>query len=80
MPQLQRKAFANPDQARKFTHGKIDVVQLGEVAVGRFLFQPGWRWSNDVAPIVGTRSCQNRHLGYTIAGPCTSVWTTAPRS
>src|SRR5688572_569860 len=68
MPHLQRKGFANPDQARTFTHGKIDVVQLGEAAVGRFLFQPGWRWSNDVAPIVGTRSCQHRHLGYTISG------------
>jgi class 3 adenylate cyclase len=68
MPHLQRKGFANPDQARTFTHGKIDVVQLGEIAVGRFLFQPGWRWSNDVAPVVGTRSCQHRHLGYTISG------------
>lgn len=68
MPHPQRKGFTNPDQARTFQHGRIDVVQLGEVAVGRFLFQPGWRWSNDVAPITGTRSCQHRHLGYTISG------------
>ena len=68
MPRLQRKGFDRPDQARHFPHGKIDVVQLGEVAVGRFLFQPGWRWSKDVAPITGTRSCQHRHLGYTVSG------------
>jgi class 3 adenylate cyclase len=68
VPHPQRKSFANPDQARTFTHGKIDVIQLGEVSVGRFLLQPGWRWSHDVAPITGTRSCQHRHLGYTIAG------------
>lgn len=68
MPRLQRKAFDRPDQARHFPHGKIDVVQLDEVVVGRFLFQPGWRWSKDVAPITGTRSCQHRHLGYTISG------------
>jgi class 3 adenylate cyclase len=68
MPQLQRKGFASPDQARTFNHGKIDVVQLGDVSVGRFLFQPGWRWSADVAPITGTRSCQHRHFGYTISG------------
>lgn len=67
-PHLQRKGFAQPDQARGFPNGKIDVIQLGEVAVGRFLFQPGWRWSVDVASIAGTRSCQHRHLGYTISG------------
>jgi class 3 adenylate cyclase len=68
VPHLQRKGFAQPDQARTFPNGKIDVIQLGEVAVGRFLMQPGWRWSKDVAPIAGTRSCQLRHLGYTISG------------
>ena len=68
MPHLQRKGFSQADQARTFPNGKIDVVQLGEVAVGRFLLQPGWRWSKDVAPIAGTRSCQHRHLGYTISG------------
>lgn len=46
----------------------MDVVTLDEVAIGRFVFQPGWRWSRDVAPVVGTRSCQHRHLGYTISG------------
>src|SRR5689334_12617312 len=68
MPALQRKGFAQPDQARTFPNGKVDVVQLGEVAVCRFQFRPGWRWSKDVAPIAGTRSCQHRHLGYTISG------------
>jgi len=68
MPHLQRKAFSQPEEARKFEHGKVDVIHLGEMAVARFLFQPGWRWSKDVAPIVGTSSCQHRHLGYTIGG------------
>jgi class 3 adenylate cyclase len=68
MPRLQSKSFDQPDQQRKFTHGVVDVVQLGEMAVGRFRFQPGWRWSQDVAPIVGTRSCQHRHYGYTLSG------------
>jgi class 3 adenylate cyclase len=46
----------------------VDIVTLDETAIGRFVFQPGWRWSKDVAPITGTRSCPNRHLGYTISG------------
>jgi class 3 adenylate cyclase len=68
MPRLQRKAFASPDQVRTFATGTLEIVTLDEVAIGRFLFRPGWRWSKDVAPITGTRSCQHRHLGYTIAG------------
>lgn len=46
----------------------MDLVMLDEIAVSRFVLEPGWRWSRDIAPIVGTRSCQLRHVGYTIAG------------
>ena len=68
MPRLHRKNFASPDQVRIFPTGQLDIVNLDEVAIGRFRFRPGWRWSKDVAPISGTRSCQHRHLGYTISG------------
>ncbi len=68
MPHLRRKSFATPDQVRAFVNGRMDVVTLGEIAIGRFVFRPGWRWSKDVAPIAGTRSCQHRHVGYTISG------------
>jgi class 3 adenylate cyclase len=68
VPRLQRKSFATPDEVRTFPPGRIDVVRLDEVPVGRFVFQPGWVWSKDVAPITGTRSCQHRHVGYTISG------------
>ena len=68
MPRLQRKSFTTPDQVREFATGRIDIVTLDEMAVGRFVFQPNWRWSKDVAPIAGTSSCQHRHVGYTISG------------
>jgi class 3 adenylate cyclase len=68
VPRLQRKSFASPDQVRTFASGRMDIVTLDEIAIGRFVFQPGWRWSKDVAPIAGTRSCQHRHVGYTISG------------
>jgi len=32
------------------------------------VLQPGWRWSKDVAPVVGERSCQERHIGCAISG------------
>jgi class 3 adenylate cyclase len=68
MPRLQRKSFATPDEVRTFAHGHIDVIVLDEIAIGRFALQPGWRWSQDVKPVVGGRSCQNRHIGYVTVG------------
>ena len=68
MPRLQRKSFSTPDQVRNFTLGRIDIVNLDETTIGRFVWEPGWRWSKDVAPVVRTPSCQNRHVGYVIAG------------
>ena len=68
VPRLQRKNFAAPDLVRTFARGRIDIVNLDETSIGRFVWEPGWRWSVDVGPIVGTHSCQNRHVGYVIAG------------
>ncbi|TFG84350.1 MAG: hypothetical protein E4H19_10345 [Chromatiales bacterium] len=68
MPRLQRKGFRTPDEVRSFPSGRMDVITLDETQIARFVFQPGWRWSKDVAPIAGTRSCQHRHVGYTLSG------------
>ena len=48
--------------------GNAEVVTLDEVTVGRASWQPGWRWSRDLAPIAGTRSCEVHHLGYSVSG------------
>ena len=68
MPRLQRKGFAGPDEVRRFPNGKVEIVMLDEIAVSRFVFEPGWRWERDVGPIAGTDSCQHRHVGYTLSG------------
>jgi len=68
MPRLQRKSFASPDQVRMFPTGRVEVIRLDDVTLGRFALQPGWRWSKDVGPVARTRSCQLRHVGYAISG------------
>jgi hypothetical protein len=55
-------------ETRKFEHGMVQVVKIGAVTVGRAQFEPGWKWSNDVKPIVGTDSCMVHHTGYCISG------------
>src|SRR6187397_3018139 len=68
VPRLQRKSFSGPDQVRQFSLGHVDIVNLDETSVGRFMWDPGWRWSEVVKPVVDTPSCVNRHLGYAIGG------------
>ena len=61
--------FGAPDEVRQFAaHGHSDVVDLDGRTVTLSRFEPGWRWSVDVAPIAGTSSCQSEHLGYCVSG------------
>lgn len=56
-------------EIRRFAaHGHAVLGSAGGLTLLRGEFEPGWRWSNDVAPIAGTSSCQTRHLGYVISG------------
>jgi hypothetical protein len=55
---FQSRNLDNPDEIRKFTNGELGVVTLSGAIVGRAVFQPGWRWSNDVKPVAGTESCE----------------------
>ena len=44
------------------------MVHLGDFIVGRGKLEPGWRWSNDWRPIMGTTSCQVPHTGIVVSG------------
>ena len=68
MARLQRKRFSAPAEVRTFPRGKVDVVELDDVVVGRMTYEPGWRWSVDVKPIAGTDTCQFHHLGVVLSG------------
>jgi class 3 adenylate cyclase len=68
MARPQSKSLHNPEQVRHFPNGRMDAVAHGETTVGRFLLQPGWRWSRDVRPIAQTHSCQLHHLGVVLRG------------
>ena len=68
MARLQTKTFETPDETRTVPRALLRVVNLGEVAIGHAVWQPGWRWSTDLRPIAGTEWCENRHLGYALSG------------
>jgi class 3 adenylate cyclase len=68
MPRPQSKSLRNPEQVRRFPNGRVETVAHGETTIGRFVMQPGWRWSRDVGPIAHTHSCQLHHLGIVLKG------------
>lgn len=67
---LEARSLDTPDETRTFTEGKgrVDIVTVGGIQLGRGVFEPGWRWSVNVKPLAGTESCQAEHTGYVISG------------
>ncbi|MCS5711321.1 cupin domain-containing protein [Candidatus Berkiella aquae] len=62
------KSFNRPDEVRDFPKGKLEIITIGGVIIGRATFQPGWRWSESLQPIAKTTSCEAPHFQYHIAG------------
>ncbi len=62
------KNLSAPDEVLEFPGVTAQLVELGDVTVGRITTQPGWRWSTHVRPIVGGDRCQARHIGLVLAG------------
>jgi hypothetical protein len=64
----QRKSLRTPDDLVRLPRLEERSVQMGEHTIGRTQIEPGWRWSVDVKPVVGTPSCTFRHIGLALAG------------
>jgi quercetin dioxygenase-like cupin family protein len=65
------KSHNTPDEVRSPEKTRVEVVRLEGFALGRFSFEPGWRWSECIKPVVQTEACQVSHVGYAIAGRIT---------
>jgi quercetin dioxygenase-like cupin family protein len=68
---FETKSHEAPDETRSPAKSRIEVVRLEGYTIGRFNFEPGWRWSECIKPVVGTDSCQNSHVGYAVSGAIT---------
>jgi hypothetical protein len=70
------RTFDQPDMRVVTASGNADCrrIDLGEVAVGHAVLQPGFRWSADVKTLPGAAQwvtgelCELRHLGLVIEG------------
>jgi hypothetical protein len=65
---LLTKNLDSPDETRSFEQGELALVSLGGVTFARASFRPGWRWSKDMKPLLGTDSCQVAHQAVVVSG------------
>jgi len=68
MEKMELKSFDTPDEVRAFDKGKLELVKIGGTVIGRATFQPGWKWSESVKPLVKTNSCEAPHFQYHVSG------------
>ena len=68
MQMAELASFSKPSEVRAFPKGRVELVKIGGVTVGRAIFKPGWRWSSSVQPLAKTPSCQAPHFQYHVAG------------
>lgn len=68
---LETKSHLTPDEVRQPEKTNVEIVRLEGYTLGRFIMQPGWRWSQCIKPIVHTSACQLSHIGYAISGSIT---------
>jgi hypothetical protein len=68
MGQVVSKRFEEPDDRRSLPSTEMASVKLAEGTAARATMQPGWRWSENLKPVIGTDSCQMHHLGYALSG------------
>jgi class 3 adenylate cyclase len=68
MADVARANLDQPNEVIEFPNITASLVELGDLTVGLFVSQPGWRWSLDNKPKVGGEWCQARHVGVVLSG------------
>jgi quercetin dioxygenase-like cupin family protein len=71
VPEVTIKRFENPDEVRVFEKGRLEVVRVGSMVLGRARYEPGWKWSAHVGPTTGAARCTVEHVGLVLSGTAT---------
>jgi hypothetical protein len=53
---------------RDFPKGHMHVVRVGGAAIGKATFEPGFKWSDCIGPILGRDMCPLEHVGVVLKG------------
>jgi hypothetical protein len=55
-------------ERREVGHVRLEVGRAGAARVKRMIYPPGFRWSVDMKPSVGTDLCMHAHVGFLASG------------
>ncbi|HEX6401443.1 MAG TPA: adenylate/guanylate cyclase domain-containing protein [Actinomycetota bacterium] len=69
----RHKNLGEAEETLRFELGRVDLVSVGDLTIGRNVLEPGWRWSDHIRPIVGGEWCLSRHVGVILSGQLTVV-------
>lgn len=65
--QPEAKAL-DPRSGRRVGKAELTVASVGDTTITREVMAPGWRWSVDVRPVVGTDFCRALHQLFIVSG------------
>ena len=68
MGAIRRKSFDDPDGLRDLPLLTVSLANIGSHTIGRGVVQPGWHWSEHLAPVMGTDSCPVHHVQVLLSG------------
>ena len=55
-------------ESREVGNVRLDVGRAGSARIKRLIYPPGFRWSVDMKPMVGTDLCMHAHVGFLVRG------------
>ncbi|HSX48210.1 MAG TPA: cupin domain-containing protein [Candidatus Nanoarchaeia archaeon] len=65
---MEKKSFNTPDETMTPPKMKVEIVEVGGGTIMHAKFEPGWKWSVDLKPVVGTDTCPNHHVLIGLSG------------
>lgn len=75
MQEFEIRNFDSSDETLPFVaRGSIDVITLGDITFKYVVHEPGWQWSRDTKPLIGTDRCEKRHTAYVLSGALEVFW------
>ncbi|HBQ22618.1 MAG TPA: cupin [Alphaproteobacteria bacterium] len=68
MTTMYKKSFSNADEVKTPENAHVSIVKLGDMTASKLVLKPGWKWSENIKPVVGGDSCQAGHVGVITQG------------
>ena len=69
--ELKVESLDSPDETTEFDNGILETTEVGDVTFMVGTVEPGWLWSRDNGPAMGTESCPLSHRVYMVSGKMT---------